>query len=141
MHVCMANHCIYHQCCQRRGLPAELGYYEISCRGSQNCWAGSLKLGYFLFLKPWQLSFLQFVSSLSIQSIFEPFQCLRTFYASISGIKTFWRAINIDYPLHTGVSSLIVFLPNWMLFKCFTAEKHPNLRNWAYNYLIKIGLP
>ena len=25
-------------------------------------------------------------------------------------------------------------------FDYFTAEKHPNLWNWAYNYLIKIGL-
>ena len=25
-------------------------------------------------------------------------------------------------------------------FGCFTAEKHPNLGNWASDYLIKIGL-
>ena len=41
-----------HQCCQRRGLPAQLGYFEIACRGSKNCWAGDLKLGYFSFVCP-----------------------------------------------------------------------------------------
>ena len=47
------------QCCQRRGLPAQLGYFEILCRGSKNCWAGGLKLGYFSFVCPRQVFFLQ----------------------------------------------------------------------------------
>ena len=47
------------QCCQRRGLPAQLGYFEILCRGSKNCLAGGLKLGYFSFVCPRQLFFLQ----------------------------------------------------------------------------------
>ena len=50
---------LYNQCCQRRGLPAQLGYFEILCRGSKNCWAGGLKLGYFSFVCPQQLFFLQ----------------------------------------------------------------------------------
>ena len=36
-----------YQCCQCRGLPAELGYFEIVCRGLKSHWAGGLKLGYF----------------------------------------------------------------------------------------------
>ena len=47
------------QCCQRRGLPAQLGYFEILCRELKNCWAGGLKLGYFSFVCPRQLFFLQ----------------------------------------------------------------------------------
>ena len=27
-----------------------------------------------------------------------------------------WRAINIDYPHHAEVNSVIVFLPNWVIF-------------------------
>ena len=31
-------------------------------------------------------------------------------------IKTSWRVINIDYPLHAEVNNLIVSLPNWIIF-------------------------
>ena len=47
------------QCCQHRGLPTQLGYFEILCRGSKNCWAGGLKLGYFSFVCLRQVFFLQ----------------------------------------------------------------------------------
>ena len=103
------------QCCQRRGLPAQLGYFEILCRGSKNCWAGGLKLGYFSFVCPRQLFFFKFASFLSIQRVFEPLQCPRTFFSSISGITTSYRAINIDNPLLAEVNNLIVFPPNWVI--------------------------
>ena len=70
---------ISQQCCQCRGLPAELGYFKIAyrvsktcwagglklgyfkiaCHGSKTCWAGGLKLGYFSSVYPWRLFFLQ----------------------------------------------------------------------------------
>ena len=62
-----------------------------------------------------RLFFFKFASFLSIQRVFEPFQCPRSFFSSISEIKTSWKAINIDYPLHTEVNNLIVFLPNWVI--------------------------
>ena len=85
LYVCLSCHS---QCCQRRGLPAQLGYFEILCRGSKNCWAGGLKLGNFSFVCPRQLFFFKFASFLSIQRIVEPLQCPRTFFSSISGLKT-----------------------------------------------------
>ena len=51
-----------------------------------------------------------------------------------------WRAINIDYPLHAEVNNLIVFSIQSGSFDHFMAQKHPNLENWAYQYLIEIGL-
>ena len=106
-----------YQCCQRNGLPAKMGYFEIACRGSKDCWEGGLKLGYFSSVCPWQLLFSsKFASFLSFQRVFEPFQCLRTFFSSISGIKMSWGAIIIDYPLYAEVNNLIVFQPNWVIF-------------------------
>ena len=37
------------ECCQRRGLPAELGYFEIACHGWKNSCADSLKLDWATF--------------------------------------------------------------------------------------------
>ena len=59
--------------------------------------------------------FLQFANFLLIQKVFEPFQCPRTFFSSISGIKMSWRAININYQLHAEVNNLIVFPPKWVI--------------------------
>ena len=57
-----------------------------------------------------------FSSSLPVSCQFREFliffQCPRTFFSLISGIKTSWRAINFSYPLHVGVNNLIVFPPN-----------------------------
>ena len=131
---------IYHnQCCQGSGLPAELGYFEIACRGSKNCWVGGLKLGYFSAHYPQQLFFLQICQ---FQRVFEPFQCTRTFFSSISGIMTSWRVINIDKQLlSTSCGSQ---QSNWFFLFCFvfvfaqmddfgylTAEKRTNLGNLA----------
>ena len=63
----------------------------------------------------------------------------------ISGIKTSWRPINIDYSLHSEVNNLIVPPSGWFWFfyggfDYFTAQKHPNLRNSVYDYLMKMGL-
>ena len=57
--IVVLNSTVHYQCCQHRGLPAQLGYFEIACRGSKNCWAGDLKLGYFSFVCPRQLFFHQ----------------------------------------------------------------------------------
>ena len=136
----------YIQCCQRHGLPTELGYFEIACRGSKNCcWACSLKLGYFLPSTCGSSFYFKFASFLSIQRVVEPSQCPRTLFSSISRIKTSWRAINIDYLLHGEVNNLIIFQFNYFStqlrdFDYFTAGKNQNLGNWVYNYLIKIGL-
>ena len=37
----------------------------------------------------------------------------------------------------TEVNNLFVFLPNSVIFDYFMAEKHPNLGNWTYDYLVK----
>ena len=74
------------------------------------------KLGLlFICLPRALLFFFKFASFLSIQRAFEPFQCSRTFFSSISGIETSWRAISIDYQLQVEVNSLIVFPPNWVI--------------------------
>ena len=48
-----------HQCCQSSSLPAQLCYFEIACRGSKNCLAGGLKMGYFSSVCLLHLIFLQ----------------------------------------------------------------------------------
>ena len=53
--------------------------------------------------------------SAQFREVFEPFQCPRTCFSSISGIKTSSSAINIDYPPHAEVINLIVFLPYWVI--------------------------
>ena len=68
------------------------------------------------------------------------FQCPRTFFSSISGIKTSWRTINIDCLLHVEVNNLIVSPPNWVIKIILQLKSTQNLENWAYNYMIKIGL-
>ena len=83
--------------------------------------------------------FFKFANFLSIQSVFEPFQWSRTFFSSISGIMTSWRAININYLLYGEVNNLIVFLPNWVIFIISLLKSTQNLGNWSYEYLIKIG--
>ena len=115
--------------CQCRSLPGKLGCFEIACHGSKNRCAGGLKLGYFSSVCQEQLSFL------SIQSVFEPLQCPKTFFSSISGIKMFWRSINIEDPLHTEVNNLIVFPPNWVfsLFYGWKAPKFGKLGLWSFD--------
>ena len=90
-------------------------------------------MGYFSSVCPRQLFFFKYATFPSIHRVFEPFQCPRTILSSISGIKTSRRAINIDYPLHRKINNLIVF-------DYFTTEKRPNSGNWAYDFLINIGL-
>ena len=55
-----------------------------------------------------------------------------------------YKLINIDYLLHTDVNNLIVFAQmgdfNDFDFDHFKPEKHANLENGMYNYLIKVGL-
>ena len=126
MHQCsVANAAVYPQNWATLKLPA----------------AGQKLLGGWPFhpSTPGSSFFFKFVSFLSIHRVFERFQCPRTFFSTISGIKMSWRAINIDYPLHAEVNNLIVFLPNWVIL-IILQQKHPHLGNWEYNYLIKIGL-
>ena len=61
------------QCCQRRGLPAQLGYFEILCRGLKNCWAVGLKFSYFSFVYPRAALF---SSNLSVSCQFREFLSL-----------------------------------------------------------------
>ena len=49
----------FDQCCQRRCLPAQLGYLKSPAAGQKTVGLGGLKLGYFSFVCPWQLLFLQ----------------------------------------------------------------------------------
>ena len=128
------------QCCQCRGLPAQLGHFEILCHGSKNCWAGGLKLGYFSFVCPRQLFFLQ-ICQFPVNS--------ESFWASsMSKNILFINFRDSDvlksnqYRLSTsrGSQQSNCFSPQLGDFGFFTAEKHPNLGNWAYHYLIKIGL-
>ena len=107
-------------------------YFEIACHRSKTCWAGGL----FHPSARGSPFFFKFASFLSIQRVFEPFQCPRTFFSSISGIKMSWRAINIDYPLHVEINNLIVFFTQLGDFYYFAAEKHPNLGNLAYLILL-----
>ena len=51
-----------------------------------------------------------------------------------------WKAISIDYPLYVEVNNLIFFSAQLGGFDYFTAKKQPNLGNWSYDFLIKIGL-
>ena len=103
-------------------------YFEITCPGSKYCWVGGLKFGYFSSVYSRQHFFLQicqFGSFLSIQRVFEPFQCPRTFFSSISGIKTSCCAFNIDYPLHAKVNNLIVLPPKqviWIILRLKASE-------------------
>ena len=128
------------QCCQRRGLPAQLGYFEILCRGSKNCWAGGLKLGYFSFICPRQLFFLQ-ICQFPVNS--------ESFWASSMSKNILfinfrdWDVLkNNQYRLSTsrGSQQSNCFSAQLGDFGYFPAEKHPNLGNWVYDYLIKIGL-
>ena len=80
--------------------------------------------------------FFKLASFLSFQGVFEPFQCPRTFFASISGIKMSkmsWRAINIDYPLHGEVNNLIVFPPNWVVLIVLRLK---NIQIWEIGRII-----
>ena len=106
------------QYCQCLGLPTELGYFEITCRGSKNCWAGGLNWATFHpSTLAWQLFFLQICQFPVNSETVKPFQFPRTFYSWISGIKTSWRAISTwcDYSLHGEVDNQIVFPPNWAI--------------------------
>ena len=137
-HTTSVSQTPYHyQCCQCRSLPAKLGYIEIACRRSKHCWVGGIKLGNFSSVCPRQLFFFKFASFLSIQGVSEPFQCPRTFSSSISGIKTSWRAINIDYPIHAEINNLIVFSAQFGNFDYFAAEKHPKFGNLGIWLLYK----
>ena len=68
--------------------------------------------------------------------------CRSTFFSLISGIKTSWKAINIDYPLHvhSEVNNQLLLWPIGWFLVTLTTQKHLNLGNWEYDYFIKIGL-
>ena len=84
-----------------------------------------------------------FSSNLPVSSQFREFLSLFNVqehsFHQFQGYKTSWRAINIDFPLHAEVNNLIVFAQLGD-FDYFSAEKHPNWGNWAYNFLVKLGL-
>ena len=105
----------------------------------QKAVGGALKLGYFSSVCLQQLFLLQIYQCFT-REFCEPFQCPRTFFSAIVGIKMSWRVINIDFLLHAEVNNLIVFSTQLGDFDYFTVQKHPFLANWAYDCLIKIGL-
>ena len=110
------------QCCQCRGLPAQLGYFGIACQGVKNCCMVGLKLGYFSSVCPWYDFFFphfKFASFLSIQICFEPFQCKRTSFPHEfkAGIKKSWRVTNVKFQLH--VENCYVFCFLFCLFFLF----------------------
>ena len=122
---------------------SELGYFEIACRGSKNCWAGGLKLGYFFILLPMaalfssnlsvSCQFSEFLSPLYVQKhSIHHFQGLRV-------LKTSWRAINIDYLLHAEVNSLIVFPPNWVILSVLLMKSTQIWKIGRIIYQLKLG--
>ena len=61
---------LYTQCCKRRSIPAELGYFETACR-SNNCRAGGVTLLGIHHLSAHGIFFpFKFASFLSIQGVF-----------------------------------------------------------------------
>ena len=112
-------------------LPAQLGYFDVLCCRSKNCWAGGLKLGYFSFTCSRQL----FISSnLPVSCQFRESWDFQE--------HSFHQFQSNQYRLSTSRGSQQSNCSSTQLgdFGYFTAEKHPNLGNWAYDYLIKIGL-
>ena len=117
--------CTFHpphdQSCQCRGLPAQLGYFEITYHGSKNCWVGGLKLGYFSSFNPRQLFFLQICqfsinSESLVLSLFNVQEhCFHQFRARIQGLRRPGeQSISIIH-LHVEVNNVIVFPPNWVI--------------------------
>ena len=104
------------QCCQRRDLPAKLGYLKTACRRSKSCWAASLKLGYF---SSEYLRQLFFPSNLPVSCQFREFLSLFNVqehsFHHFQGLRRSRRAVNMHYPLHAEVNNLIVFPPNWVI--------------------------
>ena len=101
----------------------------------KSCWAGGLKLGYFSSAYP-RLHFLcKFANFLSIQGI------LSLFKVQKHSIHQFWglKLPGEQYPLSTlcGSRQSNSFSTQLDDFDCFTAEKHPNLVNWAHKLLEK----
>ena len=99
---------------------------------SKNCREGSLKLGYFLSVRLWQLFFLQICHFPVNWESFRAFSISKNILSWISEIKTAWRAITIDYPLHTEVINLMFFRPiGWFwLFYGWKAPKFGKLGVW-----------
>ena len=143
------THC---QCCQcRRGLPAELGYFEIACRGSKDCWAGGLNLGYFSSLYPHSsylpvsCQFREFLSLFNVQEhSFHQFQGLRhpreqsisinhftgksnCFFRPIGWFWLFygWKAPNF------GKLGVLLHDKNWATLKSLAAGKKANLSRFG----------
>ena len=134
---------ILFQCCQSCVLPAELGYFEIACCGSKkNFWAGVPKIDLLFMCLPMTAHF--FSSNLPVsyqfREFFEPFQCSRTFYSSISGIKNVLERNQYKFSTSRGSQQSNCFSAQLGDFDYFAAEKYPNLENWVHNYLIKVGL-
>ena len=99
------------------------------------------KIGLFFILLP---AAALFSSNLPVSCQFNEFLSLfnvrELFFSSISGIKTSWRAINIDYPLHVEVNNLIVFPPNWVILIILLLKSTHIWEIEHINYLIKLGL-
>ena len=102
--------------------------------GSKNFWAGGLKLGYLIICFVAALFSSNLPVSCQFRELFKPFQCPGTFFSSISGILE-----SNQYQLSTsrGSQKSNCFSTKLGDFGYFTAEKNPNLGNWAYDYLIK----
>ena len=103
----------------------------------KNYWVGGLKLGYF--------SFVCLHPNLPISCQFRDFwafQWPRTFFSSISGmeVKAVLKSNQYQPSASHGCQQSNYFPTQLGDFDYFMAHKHPNLGNWAYDYLIKIVL-
>ena len=69
---------------------------------------------------------------------FEPLECPRSLFSSISSVKTSWKAININYPSQAEINNLMLFPRKWVIL-IISTQKYQNFRNWMKDYLKKLG--
>ena len=67
-------------------------------------------------------------------------QSRKTFFSSISGIKSSWRAINMDYPYQVEVNNLIVLPPIWVNLDALLLNSTQILESGNYKNLATLML-
>ena len=94
--------------------------------------AGGLpRFGLFFICLPTTTLFFLKICQFPVNSFF-----FNLFKVQKHSFHQFQEKISIDYPLYTEGNNLIVFLLNLGDFDYFTADKHPNLGNWAYKSVV-----